>query len=338
MATHVMAVESSCDDTSIALLRAEPGDEVPRLVSWSVQSQNDVHEKFGGVVPELASRAHLYNLLPCMRKVLAHGGISLEDVDVFAATRQPGLIGCLLIGHTAAKTLSFVFDKPFVSCHHIESHLMSVYLEKQPPFPYLSLVVSGGHTSLYRIDGFDTYEILGVAIDDAIGEAFDKGAKVLGLGFPGGPALDLLAQSGDEKKYAFGRVHLEALNFSFSGLKSELARAVKREGENLDAASMAASFQRSLLDHLLGQLLRAVKGTKITRVAIVGGVARNSALRRRLDAWVQEGVLSEWFAPKPEFCTDNAAMIGVYAYRKYKRGELGLLTDDVEATARPKRK
>lgn len=334
---NILSFESSCDDTSVALMRSDGGAAVPRLVSMAVQSQEEVHQRFGGVVPELASRSHLKNLLPCLTKVLSEAKIDLSQVDYFAATARPGLIGCLLIGHTAAKTLSMLFQKPLISCHHIEGHLMSAFLDSAPSFPFLAAVVSGGHTSLYRVDSYDSFEVLGVALDDALGEAFDKGAKLLGLPFPGGAHLDELARSGNPKAYSLGHVKVEGVAFSFSGLKSEFKRLVDREKERLHKANAAASYQKALLDHLLDKIDLALKSSGLKRLAVVGGVARNSELRLRLNAWEQAGRIERWSAPRPELCTDNAAMIGVLAYRKILKGEFSSLLSDVGATARPKR-
>ncbi len=318
-------------------MRSNGEGAVPRLVSMAVQSQEEVHQRFGGVVPELASRSHLKNLLPCLTKVLSEAKIELSQVDYFAATARPGLIGCLLIGHTAAKTLSMLFQKPLLSCHHIEGHLMSAFLDSSPDFPFLAAVVSGGHTSLYRVDSYDSFEVLGVALDDALGEAFDKGAKLIGLPFPGGPHLDELARSGDPKAYTLGHVKVEGVAFSFSGLKSDFKRLVDREKDKLHKANAAASYQRALLDHLLDKIDLALKTSGLKRLVVVGGVARNSELRLRLSDWEKSGRIERWCAPRPELCTDNAAMIGVLAYRKILKGDFSSLLADVGATARPKR-
>lgn len=336
---QILAFESSCDDTSVALLRAREGDLKPSVVSMAIQSQFDVHEKFGGVVPELASRAHLKNLFPCLKKVMAEGELQkLSEVDCFVSTQEPGLIGCLLIGHSAAKTLSFIYDRPFVGCNHIEGHLMSIHLDHTMAFPYLALVVSGGHTSLFVVRGWDDYEQLGVTLDDAAGEAFDKGAKLLGLGFPGGPEIDRLAIQGNSSKYRFGRVQTKELNFSFSGIKSELVRIHQREGSQLSLVDAAASYQSAILRHLIEKIEAAVEFTGVSNLVIVGGVARNSELRRRLAELKSQNRLKNWYAPKPEYCTDNAAMIGVLGYRKFIQGQFSDLSSDVKATVRPKRK
>lgn len=332
---HILAFESSCDDTSVAVVRARPTDQIPELLAWSVQSQFDVHSKFGGVVPELASRSHLMNLLPCLEKVLSESKCPLSEIDAFAATHRPGLIGCLLIGHTAAKTLSFLFQKPLLSCHHIESHLMSVALDGDPKFPFLAAVVSGGHTSLFILESWDEIREVGVTLDDALGEAFDKGAKLLGFGFQGGAAIDAAAKNGREDRIPFGKVNVPEFNFSFSGLKSELQRAVQRKPDGVSPEDFAASFQRALLDHLFQKMQRALESFQLKRIAIVGGVARNSLLRQRLENWKERGVIEDWYAPRPELCTDNAAMVGVKAFRKWKRNEVSTLADDVHSTSRP---
>ena len=334
---NILSFESSCDDTSVAVLQAKEGEDVPRLLSLSVQSQEEVHERYGGVVPELASRTHLKNLLPCLSKAMSDARLSLSDIDYFAATARPGLVGCLLIGHTAAKTLSMFYEKPLLSCHHIEGHLMSSFLDSPPVFPFLAAVVSGGHTSLYRMNSYDDFEVMGVALDDALGEAFDKGAKLLGLPFPGGPALDKLAQGGNPSAYALGQVKVDGIAFSFSGLKSEFKRLIDREKDRLNRADAAASYQRALLDHLLSKVELALKLSGLKRLVVVGGVARNSQLRLRLSLWQQKGILDQWSAPRHELCTDNAAMIGVLAYRKILKKDFSSLFADVGATSRPKR-
>lgn len=335
---HILALESSCDDTSAAVLRATVDDEVPQVLSLSVQSQNLVHQKYGGVVPELASRAHLANLIPCIRKALEEAKCDLSDIDFLSATQQPGLLGCLLIGHTAAKTLSLLKGIPFVSCHHIHSHLLSVFIEHRPAFPFLAAVVSGGHTSLYLMRDFEDFEEVGVAIDDAMGEAFDKGAKLLGLGFPGGPELDALALRGDSRRYSFGKVRTPGLRFSFSGLKSEFVRIVNREGTNLHREDLAASYQSALCDHLFEKIELGLRDFGVDRLALVGGVARNSEIRRRLETARLKGLINQWHAPSPQYCTDNAAMVGVLGFRKWKRSEFSDFSSDVYATSRPPRK
>lgn len=335
---NILAIESSCDDTSVALVRGDLAQDLPELVAWSIQSQNDVHEKFGGVVPELASRAHLLNILPCLRKVLTEARMKIEDVDAFAATSEPGLVPCLLIGHTTGKTLSLIHEKPLISCHHIHSHLLSVFLNQKPSFPFLAAVISGGHSSLYRVESFDEFKELGVTLDDAMGEAFDKGAKIMGFKkFPGGPEIDRAAQSGDPNSYRFGKVKTDGLNMSFSGLKSELQRTVKREEGAVRINDLAASYQSALTRHLFEKIEKALSQEGLKKLAIVGGVARNSEIRKKLEDLKTCGALEEWFAPAMDFCTDNAAMVGVLAFRHYKSKNFAALDSDVRSTSRPKR-
>lgn len=328
----LLSFESSCDDTSVALLESSSSLK-PRLRSFAVQSQDELHEKYGGIVPELASRAHLANLLPCLKKVLGESEADLEAIDVFAATARPGLIGSLLVGHSAAKALAFIYDRPFISVNHLEGHIYSVLLERNLEFPFLSLIVSGGHTSLYRVDSMQSYECIGMTLDDAAGEAFDKAAKLLGLGFPGGAELEKLASGGDPSRYKLSKVKAPGLHFSFSGLKSDFSRLVQREGSNLSASDAAASYQSALLEHLESQVKKALAQTQLARLCIVGGVARNQALRARLARLELEEVI----APSPAFCTDNAAMIGLVAMEKYRRGEIDDLAADVGSTQRPSR-
>lgn len=334
---HVLAIESSCDDTSVAVLSWNSQDRWPRVIGLSVQSQNEVHERFGGVVPELASRAHLQNLLPCIRKALVEAQLELSDMDYFAGTERPGLIGCLLVGHTAAKTLSLIYEKPFISVHHIEGHLMSLFIEDEPTLPRLVLVASGGHSSLYLIKSPSEFESLGVTLDDAVGEAFDKGAKLLGLGFPGGPALDRLAQKGSVKAYKFGRVSVPGFNFSFSGIKSDFSRTVAKEGVTMaNRSDLAASYQEALVGHLIDKLVAATKETGVRHVSIVGGVAANTRLRERLNQLHSIGEIDSFSAPSLKYCTDNAAMIGFRAYRLLCDGFYSSLDCDVGSTSRPK--
>lgn len=332
----VLSFESSCDDTSVALLAAKPGRK-PEILAMAVQSQDEVHKRYGGIVPELASRAHLSNLLPCLTKVLEESKLKLEDVDLFAATGQPGLVGSLLVGHTAAKTLSFLNQKAFISVNHLEGHIYSIFLEQEPRFPFLSLVVSGGHTSLFRVDSFQSYENIGLTLDDAAGEAFDKAAKLLGLGFPGGAALEKLAREGDPSRYPFPKVQVPSLHFSFSGLKSEFFRLVTKEKERLSAADAAAAYQEAILEHIQTQIQKAILQTGVRRLCIVGGVARNQKLRNLLSDLQRAKVLDEFYAPSPILCTDNAAMIGYVAWQRYSAGGRDNLEADVASTGRPSR-
>jgi len=333
---NILAFESSCDDTSVSVLQAGLNDEIPRALSLSVQSQDELHSLYGGIVPELASRRHLQNILPGMTKALKESGLGLEDIDVFAATSEPGLVGSLLIGQTAAKTLSLLYEKPFITCNHLQSHLMSVFLGETPQFPYLTLLVSGGHTSLYVVKSYDEFEIVGWAIDDAAGEAFDKAAKMMGLGFPGGPEID---QRADLKKlgtYKLPTIQTDGLTFSFSGLKAEVRRLIDRVGDDLDKSALCADFQEAVLLHITNKMEIALKNYNLKRIAIVGGVARNSRLRKILEEWKnKKDLLESFYAPPLKYCTDNAAMVGVLAYRKYLQGEFSSLESDVGSTVRP---
>ncbi|TVQ80483.1 MAG: tRNA (adenosine(37)-N6)-threonylcarbamoyltransferase complex transferase subunit TsaD [Bradymonadales bacterium] len=332
----ILAFETSCDDTSVAALEANPGDRIPRLLSLAVQSQDEVHLKYGGVVPELASRAHLRSLLPLMRKVITETGWDLAEVQAFAATSQPGLVGSLLVGQTAAKSLSFLYPGRFISCHHLESHLLSVFLEEdQPDFPFLAALVSGGHTSLYRVDGFDQFHLLGGTRDDAMGEAFDKAAKCLGLGFPGGAKLEELARAGDPTRFKFSAVKVDGLEFSFSGLKSQLARFAAKHSDPESRPHLAAGFQKALMDHLIEKIKRAAEESALTRLVVVGGVARNLELKSRCQNLLESGVLERIFVPRMEFCTDNAAMVGVRAYVKFLQSEFSDFEEGVSSTSRP---
>ncbi|PIR22080.1 MAG: tRNA (adenosine(37)-N6)-threonylcarbamoyltransferase complex transferase subunit TsaD [Deltaproteobacteria bacterium CG11_big_fil_rev_8_21_14_0_20_45_16] len=335
---YILAFESSCDDTSVAVLCKEPNDDLPKLVSLAVQNQDEVHAKYGGIVPELASRAHLVNLLPCLRKALTEAKLKIEEVSLICAAAEPGLVGSLLVGHTAAKTLAFLYKKDFVSCHHIEGHLHSILLTERPSFPLVSLVVSGGHTSLYELSSVYEWRLLGQTLDDAIGEAFDKGAKSLGLGFPGGAELEILAKSGDNLGYKFPSVKVGEFDFSFSGLKSEFMRILVREAELVNHQNLAASYQKALFDHLESRLRNGLESTGCLNLAIVGGVAKNQELRSRLEGLKSEGLIANFWAAKPEYCTDNAAMIGMTGYLRWSQGFRSELSDDVRSTHRPKLK
>lgn len=335
----ILAFESSCDDSSVASLVVSPGRTLPQLKHLAVQSQDEVHQNFGGVVPELASRAHLKNLLPVLRKVLSESQWRLEEVDIFAATSEPGLIGSLLVGHTAAKTLSLLYNRPLISCHHLEGHLVSIFLEEDhPDFPFLALLVSGGHTSLYCVRSYDEFELIGETLDDAVGEAFDKAAQLFELGFPGGAKLEKFAEGGDPSAYSFPDVRVEGIQFSFSGLKSQLVRFHKTIGNQEEARNLAASYQEALIRHLEAKLKRALEQSSLRELVVVGGVARNQKLRSRLQQFQIDGRLTDIYFPRLELCTDNAAMIGFRAYHKFMKSEFSSLDEDVRSTARPKRK
>ena len=325
MSDIILGIESSCDDTSAAVLKDE------YLLSSVIASQK-VHEKWGGVVPELASRAHLANIVPVINQALEDAGIGMKDVDAIAFTRGPGLLGSLLVGTSYAKGLSISTGKPLVEVNHLQGHILSCLVKQPgkesiaPEFPFLTLLVSGGHTQIVKVNGCFEFEILGQTIDDAVGEAFDKCSKMMGLGYPGGPIVDRLAKEGDENRFKFNLPHIAGLDYSFSGIKTSLLYFLRdRMKENPDfveqnKADICASFQKALIDILMKKLILAVKQTGITQVAIGGGVSANSGLRNRI---AEEGKKRGWktFIPEFKFTTDNAAMIAISGLYKYRRGE-----------------
>ncbi len=304
---NILGIESSCDETGVAVYCTERG-----LLAHALHSQIDLHAVYGGVVPEIASRDHLRRLLPLVREVLAEAGI--ERPDTIAYTAGPGLVGALMVGGGVANGLGLAWDCPVVPVHHMEGHLLAPMLEEVPPeYPFLALLVSGGHSMLIRVDGLGEYEQLGTTLDDAVGEAFDKTAKLLGLGYPGGPALAKLADEGDDSAYDLPRpmITKPGFDFSFSGLKTAVMLEVRKaeaQGE-LEArkADLAASFQRAAVDTLVTRSLQAARKQGLARIVVAGGVGANRLLRsemaRRFDG--------EVYYPRMEFCTDNGAMIAV---------------------------
>jgi N6-L-threonylcarbamoyladenine synthase len=323
-----LAIETSCDETAAAVLCGRR-----TALSNVVSSQIDIHRVFGGVVPEIAARRHLEQVNFVVDRALAEAGVAFGDVDLIGVTQGPGLVGALLIGLSTAKAYALALGKPIVGVHHIKAHICAAYLEHtdlKPPF--LALVVSGGHTDLVRVCGYDAYEVLGRTRDDAAGEAFDKVARALGLPYPGGPAIDLVAKDGDPGAVAFKRVFLEkdSLDFSFSGVKTgvqNLLNTEKQAGRSMNVAHIAASFQQSVVDVIVAKTLRAAALCGETRVVMAGGVAANSRLRETMDEACREKGL-RLYRPSPLLCTDNAAMVGAAAYCKYKeRGADGLDLD-----------
>lgn len=307
----VLGIESSCDETAAAVLK-----NGTLLLSNVIASQIQIHSKYGGVVPELASRHHLEAILPVVEEALQQAGIELTQVDGIAVTQGPGLVGCLLVGMSFAKALSFVTGIPVVGVDHIAGHLLSVFLsEKKPPFPFIALVASGGHSSIYHAADFRTFRHLGRTRDDAAGEAFDKVAKLLGLGYPGGPLIAEQASRG-KNAIAFPRSWLEpeSLDFSFSGIKTAVVNHVKSNPE-VSLPDVCASFQEAVVDVLVEKTIRAARNTDITSVVLAGGVAANRRLREHMtNRCNEEGIAV--FMPAPEFCTDNAAMIAMAGYHK----------------------
>ena len=292
----ILGLETSCDETAAALVT-----ENGRIAASVVSSQAELHARFGGVVPEVASRHHLENVVPVLRTALEEGGAGLGDVDRVAVTRGPGLIGALLVGLSAAKGLAWALGLPLVPVDHLQGHVASLYLEPDPlEPPFVCLLASGGHTMLLEVRERGLFAVLGSTLDDAAGEAFDKGARLLGLGYPGGAAIDRLAREGDPDAHSFPVARVPGLDFSFSGLKTALLYTVRERGDDLPVADLAASYQHAIVKALTGRLLQAQEQTGLERIAVVGGVAANSELRAALP--------DAAFAPLA-LCTDNAAMI-----------------------------
>lgn len=305
----ILGVESSCDETGVALYDTQRG-----LRAHALHSQVAMHEAYGGVVPELASRDHIRRAIILLEKVFAESGVARHEVDAIAYTQGPGLAGALLVGASVACSLGLALDKPVLGIHHLEGHLLSPLLAETPPaFPFIALLVSGGHTQLMRVDGVGRYELLGETMDDAAGEAFDKSAKLLGLGYPGGPAISRLAEFGDPAAYHLPRpmLHSKNLNFSFSGLKTAVLTVVKRHTTNLceqDKANIARGFVDAVVDVLVAKCVTALRQTGLKRLVIAGGVGANTQLRAELDAAARKRRFSVFY-PALEFCTDNGAMI-----------------------------
>jgi N6-L-threonylcarbamoyladenine synthase len=316
----ILAIETSCDETSAAVVRN--GREV---LSNIISSQIDIHKKFGGVVPEVASRKHLENISPVIDEALQSAGVTLKDIDAVAATYGPGLVGALLIGLSTAKAIAYSSDLTFIGINHIEGHIAANYIEYnglEPPFT--CLVASGGHSHIVNVIGYNSYEIMGRTRDDAAGEAFDKIARALGLGYPGGPLIDKLAATGNREAIDFPRAFLEeeSYDFSFSGLKSAVLNYLnsqKMKNQEINPADVAASFQEAVTDVLSAKLVKAALDKKSEYAALAGGVASNSRLRELLEQRGEEAGIKVIY-PSPILCTDNAAMIGCAAYFRYIEG------------------
>ena len=325
MADIILGIESSCDDTSAAVIRDG------WLLSNVIASQ-DVHKAYGGVVPELASRAHELNIVPVVSQALDRAGVRPSELTAIAFTRGPGLLGSLLVGTSFAKSLALSLDIPMVMVNHLQGHVLAGFVKeegkpvRQPSFPYLCLLVSGGNSQIVKVTGPLDFEILGQTIDDAVGEAFDKCAKMMGLGYPGGPVIDRLAAQGDPERFKFAKPHIPGLDYSFSGVKTSLLYFVRDEMAadprfmELNKEDICASFQKTLIDILMDKLVKAVRLTGIREVAIGGGVAANSGLRARIES---EGRRRGWqtYLPERKFTTDNAAMIAIAGYYHYLAGE-----------------
>lgn len=305
----IFAVETSCDETAAAVVRN--GREV---LSNVVASQIDIHKEYGGVVPEIASRQHLESIIPVLEEASVKAGINIkEDVDAFAGTAGPGLVGALLVGFNAVKALSLVYDKPFIGIDHLNAHVCANYLETSFEPPFICMLVSGGHTRLIKVGSYEEQEILGETLDDAAGEAYDKTARLLGLPYPGGPYLDKLAGEGDKTRFKFTKAKVGEYDFSFSGLKTAVLRTCRQFSESgMPRADIAASFQETVSEILIQKTLNAAKQFGIKKIALAGGVAANSEIRRKFFDQANHGF--EVTAPAFKYCTDNAAMVASAAY------------------------
>lgn len=316
----VLGVETSCDDTAAAVLQ-----DGRTILANVVSSQDQVHGPYGGVVPELASRQHIKSVLPIVDGALKTAGVTLKDLDGIAVTYGPGLVGSLLVGLSMAKAMSFRTGIPYVGVNHLEAHLLAIHLEQEVAFPYVALLASGGHTLLYNVRAVGDYVHLGGTRDDAAGEAYDKVAKMMGLGYPGGRIIDDLAKSGDAKAIRFPRARLtkHAYEFSFSGIKTAVWHYLKtRDREQVEnhRADIAASFQEAVVDMLVAPSIKAATANGVGRIVLSGGVAANSRLREKMKAMAEaEGL--QVFYPAPKFCTDNGAMIALAGYHSLKRGK-----------------
>lgn len=324
MSTTILGIESSCDDTSAAVI----SDGILRS---NVIASQKVHEQFGGVVPELASRAHQQNILPVVSEALRQAEVAANDLDAIAFTRGPGLLGSLLVGTSFAKGMAIGLDIPIIDVNHLHGHVLSHFIKEQedqsvPEFPFLCLLISGGNSQIILVRSPFDMEILGSTIDDAAGEAFDKCAKVMGLPYPGGPHIDRLAAEGDANAFKFAKPHIPDLDYSFSGLKTSFLYTVRDNLKNdsqfieLRKADLAASLQQTIIDILLDKLSKAVKATGVKAVAIGGGVSANSGVRNAIADFCDRRKIKAWI-PKRAFTTDNAAMVAIAGYYKYIKGE-----------------
>ena len=325
MSEIILGIESSCDDTSAAVIK-------DGYMLSNVLASQDVHKAYGGVIPELASRAHQVNIVPVVSEALKRAGVTMDDVDAIAFTRGPGLLGSLLVGTSFAKGLSLASGKPLVEVNHLQGHILANFIKqydsenRQPEFPYLCLLVSGGNSQIVKVTSPLEYEILGQTIDDAVGEAFDKCAKMMGLGYPGGPIVDRLAKQGNPDRFKFSKPHIPGFDYSFSGSKTSLLYFVRDQmAEDPDfmeknKEDICASFQKALIDILMDKLIKAAKHTGIKQITIGGGVSANSGLRSRIE---EEGRRRGWttFLPEFKFTTDNAAMIAIAGWFHYQNGE-----------------
>ncbi|MVW73107.1 tRNA (adenosine(37)-N6)-threonylcarbamoyltransferase complex transferase subunit TsaD [Bordetella sp. 15P40C-2] len=335
----ILGFESSCDETGVAAVCTERG-----LLSHALHSQIAMHQEYGGVVPELASRDHIRRAVPLARQVLEEAGLTLDDIDAVAYTAGPGLAGALLVGASVAQSFAWSRGLPAIPVHHLEGHLLSPLLDTpRPEFPFVALLVSGGHTQLMRVDGVGRYELLGETLDDAAGEAFDKSAKLLGLGYPGGPALSRMAAQGDVRRFTLPRpmLHSGDLDFSFSGLKTAVLTKVKeaeRAGQSLDdqtRADLAAATQAAIVDVLVAKAIKALRRTGLKRLVVAGGVGANQLLRAQL-ADALRPLRGKAYFPPLALCTDNGAMIAFAAAERVKAGLVDLKSGVHAFTVRPR--
>ena len=320
----LLAIETSCDETGVALFSEEG-----KLIKHLLYSQVAIHSPFGGIVPEIASRKQLEILMPLIKRLLKEVEVSIKELRCVCATFGPGLIGSLLVGVSLAKALSFALKIPLIAVDHLQAHLFSIFLEKEIEFPYIGLLVSGGHTALFLVNSWENYELLGHTRDDAAGEAFDKVAKLLNLSYPGGPVISKLAEKGNRKAIIFPRPLLEENNFdfSFSGLKTAVLNYI-RTNPNFKTEDVCASFEEAVCEVLIEKTFKAAEKFKIPRIIVAGGVASNKRLRELFYEKTKVKGFEIYF-PSPEFCTDNAAMVGIVGYYKWKKG----LWDNLEKEA-----
>lgn len=320
----ILAIESSCDDTSAAVLHGQ------RLLSNVIASQ-EVHRRYGGVVPELASRAHQQNIVPVVDQAVKQAGIRLDDINAVAFTRGPGLLGSLLVGVSFAKSLAQALAVPVIDVNHLQAHVLSHFIKDAddsptPRFPFMCLLVSGGHTQILLLENHFSYKVIGQTIDDAAGEAIDKAAKIMDLGYPGGPVIDSLAQQGDASAFVFATPHIPEFDYSFSGIKTSflyfLRDRLKESPDFIEThkSDLCASIQHTIVEFLVGKLEKAAIKYRVNQIAIAGGVSANSLLRKRV---IEIGERHHWsaFVPPKRFCTDNAAMVGIAGYFKYMNGD-----------------
>ncbi len=333
---YILGIESSCDDTSAAVI-------CNGKVLSNVVANQEIHSKYGGVVPELASRAHQQNIVPVIQQAIQQANIDKKDLNAIAFTRGPGLMGSLLVGTSFAKSLSLALNIPLIAVNHMQGHVLAHFIEEEtqqkPPFPFLCLTISGGHTQIVKVSNYFTMEVLGETLDDAVGEAYDKSAKVLGLPYPGGPLIDKYSKLGNPEAYKFTKPKVGDLNFSFSGLKTAILYFIQKKvkenptfiEENLN--DICASIQKTIVEILFDKVKKAVNKTEIKHIAIAGGVSANSEIRKVLKSY-EEKLGWTTYIPKFEYTTDNAGMIAIVGYLKYLENDFS--NDTITATARLK--